>query len=333
MPQHELEKMVLFHQVGFSLWDMSDERVGELRRLFPDIQFVSVTDLDTLAREVVDADALCSMRITPGVFHSARRLKWIHSVAAGVGGLMIPGVLKSEIFITNARGIFSTVMAEHTLGVMLAFSRRLIDSYRFQQQHQWAREELWNMRPQMGEIAGKVVGIIGYGSIGHEIATRARAFGMTVCAVKKNLLEGTEDADRVYPPSELVEVLRQSDFIIVALPHTPETKNFIGEAELCVMKASAYLINIGRGKLIDEMALMRALEGGRLAGAALDVFETEPLPADHPLWDQQNILITPHCSGNFPQYWDRSRALLCRNIRRFREGRELLNLVDKKRGY
>jgi phosphoglycerate dehydrogenase-like enzyme len=333
MPQHELRKMVLFHQVGFSLWNMSDERVGELQQLFPDIQFVSATDLDSLAREVVDADALCSMRITSGVFHSARRLKWIHSVAAGVGGLMIPEVLKSEILITNARGIFSTVMAEHTLGVMLAFSRRLIDSYRFQQQHHWAREELWNMRPHMGEIAGKVVGIIGYGSIGHEIARRARAFGMIVCAVKKNIQEGTEDADRVYLLSELAEVLRQSDFIILALPHTPETKHLIGEAELRVMKASAYLINIGRGKLIDETALMRALEEGRLAGAALDVFETEPLPADHPLWDQRNVLITPHCSSNFSQYWDRSRALLCSNIRRFRGGMELLNLVDKKRGY
>jgi phosphoglycerate dehydrogenase-like enzyme len=333
MSQRELRKMVFFHRFGFSLWDASNERVAELGNLFPDIEFLNLADPQDLAKEIHDADAVCSMRVTPQLFRAAQRLKWIHSLAAGVGGLMIPEVLAGDVLITNARGLFSTVIAEHALGVILSFSRRLPDSLRFQQQHHWAREELWALEPKMGEISGKALGIVGYGSIGQAIAKRARAFGMTVLAVKKSLSTGTEFADRVFPLSHLHEVLRQSDFVVLALPHTPDTKQVMGRREFETMKPTAYLINVGRGKLIDEAALLQALQEKRLAGAALDVFETEPLLPDHPLWDAPNVLITPHSSGNFPEFWARSRDLIAENIRLFREGKPLKNLVDKKRGY
>lgn len=246
---------------------------------------------------------------------------------------MIPEVLSSDVFITNARGIFSTVMAEHTLGMILAFSRRLIDSYRFQQHHQWARDDLWTLQPPMGPICGKTLGIIGYGSIGREIAIRARALGMKILALKKDPSTGTEYADRVLTLAQRTELLKESDFVVLALPHTPDTKQVLGDAEFNVIKPGAYVINIGRGKLIDEEALLRALREGRIAGAGLDVFSTEPLPEDHPLWEQPNVLITPHSAAIFPEYWPSSLALLAENIRRFRSGETLKNLVDKNRGY
>jgi phosphoglycerate dehydrogenase-like enzyme len=325
--------MVLHHQVGFSLWNMTEQRARDLRDLFPDIHFVNTEDPETLAEQIVDADALCSMRITSGLFRAAARMKWIHSLAAGIGGLMIPEVLSSEVLITNARGVFSTVMAEHTLGMILAFSRRLLDSYRLQQHHQWGRDALWALQPSMGEIRGKTLGIIGYGSIGREIATRARALGMRILALKKDPSKGVEHADHVLTLGQRHELLKESDFVVLALPHTPDTKQVLGEAEFNVMKPSAYVINIGRGKLIDEGAMLSALQEGRIAGAALDVFSTEPLPEDHPLWEQPNVLITPHSAAIFPEFWPRSLALLAENIRRFRSGETLKNLVDKKRGY
>ncbi|MGB7623434.1 MAG: D-2-hydroxyacid dehydrogenase [Terriglobia bacterium] len=333
MSRHKLNKMVLYHQVGFSLWNMTEERAGDLKNLFPDIHFINTPDVPALAEQIVDADALCSMRITPDLFGTATKLKWIHSVAAGIGGLMIPEVLASDVVITNARGIFSTVMAEHTLGMMLAFSRRLLDSYRYQQHRQWARTILGELEPQMGEISGKTLGIIGYGSIGREIARRARGFGMRILALKKDPSTGGEDADQVFTLGQRNELLKDSDFVVLALPHTPDTKQVLGEAEFKVMKSSVYIINIGRGRLIDENALLHALRDGRIAGAGLDVFATEPLPADHPLWDEPNVLITPHSAAIFPEFWPRSLALLAENIRRFRSGETLKNLVDKKRGY
>ncbi|MBZ5553536.1 MAG: D-2-hydroxyacid dehydrogenase [Acidobacteriia bacterium] len=333
MATRDLKKMVLYHQVGFSLWNMTEDRTRDLRNLFPDIHFVNTEDLKALAEQIVDADALCAMRITSELFRGAAGLKWIHSVAAGIGGLMIPEVLSSDVFITNARGIFSTVMAEHTLGMILAFSRRLIDSYRFQQHHQWARDDLWTLQPPMGPICGKTLGIIGYGSIGREIAIRARALGMKILALKKDPSTGTEYADRVLTLAQRTELLKESDFVVLALPHTPDTKQVLGDAEFNVIKPGAYVINIGRGKLIDEEALLRALREGRIAGAGLDVFSTEPLPEDHPLWEQPNVLITPHSAAIFPEYWPSSLALLAENIRRFRSGETLKNLVDKNRGY
>jgi D-2-hydroxyacid dehydrogenase (NADP+) len=333
MSRHELNKMVFYHQVGFSLWNMTEERAGDLKNLFPDIHFINTPDVPALAEQIVDADALCSMRITPDLFGAATKLKWIHSVAAGIGGLMIPEVLASDVVITNARGIFSTVMAEHTLGMMLAFSRRLLDSYRYQQHRQWARATLGELEPRMGEISGKTLSIIGYGSIGREIARRARGFGMRILALKKDPSTGGEDADQVFTLGQLHELLKDSDFVVLALPHTPDTKQVLGEAEFKVMKSSVYVINIGRGRLIDEDALLRALRDGRIAGAGLDVFATEPLPADHPLWGEPNVLITPHSAAIFPEFWPRSLALLAENIRRFRSGETMKNLVDKKRGY
>lgn len=333
MPPRELHKMAFYHPVGFSLWNISDERVADLKNVFPDIHFVNTDNLETLVAELTDADALCSMRMTPELFRAAKKLKWIHSVAAGVGGLMIPEVLASDVLITNARGIFSVIMAEHTVGLMLACSRRLFDSYRFQRAHVWSREQLWAMPPPMGEVQGKTLGIIGLGSIGQEISKRARAFGMRVLGVKKDLASGAEHADRVYSLPQLNEVLQESDFVVLTLPHTPETKRLMSDAPLGAMKPSAYLINVGRGKLVDEEALLRALNEQRLAGAALDVFETEPLPPNSPLWDHPKIFITPHSSACFPEFWQRSRDLIIENIRRFRSGAPLKNSVDKQKGY
>ncbi len=330
---HRLEKMVFFHQTGFSLWDITEDRVAYFRPIFPDIQFVSATGMEPLARESVDADAICSMRITAELVQGAKRLQWIHSPAAGLGGLMIPEVLNSDIAVTNAKGVLSEVMAEHAMGFILACSRRFLDSFHFQHQHQWAQEKLWTLKPTLDQVQGKTLGIVGLGSIGREISKRARAFGMQILAVKRNPESGGDAADRVFPLSQLETMLHDSDFVVLALPHTPETKHVMSDAQFAAMKPSAYLINIARGKLIDEKALLRALDKNLLAGAALDVLETEPLPPDSPLWDHPRVFITPHCSSVFPDFWPRSRTLIAENIRRFLGGKTLLNLIDKKKGY
>lgn len=264
------------------------------------------------------------------VWRHAGKVRWIHSLAAGVDKLLFPELIASPVPVTNARGVFKRSLAEFAVLGMLYFYkhvRRLVDS---QITHRWDSFLVdW--------LPGKIMGIVGYGEIGRECATLAKRMGVKIYATRRNpeLSHGDPILDRIFPASKLREMLKEVDIVLAAAPLTPETRHMIGEPEFNVMKASAIIINVGRGPVIDEAALIRALQSQRIAGAALDVFEHEPLPENHPFWDMRNVLISPHCADRTrePDWLDLSMECFIENFHRFISGEELLNVVDKKAGY
>jgi phosphoglycerate dehydrogenase-like enzyme len=260
-------------------------------------------------------------------------LKWIHSTAAGVAQLMYPELRESGILLTNPRGVFSVPMAEHTMGLMIAMARNFPDSVRFQDKSAWGQQALWDMPRQLTELNGKILLIVGFGSIGEELAKRAKAFDMRVWGVTRSGKGNMSLTEKIVPASELHSVLPEADYVVIAAPETSETKRLIGAAEISKMKPGARLINVGRGSLLDEIALIAALERGHMSGAALDVAGIEPLPADSPLWKAPNLFITPHTSAVSDRLWQRETELLVDLLERWFGGREMKNIVDLTRGY
>lgn len=324
--------IVIYHP--FDLWRAPDWFAERVRKEFPNVRVVRLDDYKTLTREITDTDILMSWSITAEQLAVAGRLQWIHSPAAAVHRLMIPELQQSNITVTSARGLHGPVVAEHVMALVLAMAKRLPSAMRYQQRKLWGQESLWNERPRPREIAGATLGLVGVGSIGQEVAERASAMGMNVIAVRgSNRGEAPAFVSRVHGPEELDRVLEAADYLVLAAPVTPQTKEMINAARLAKMKQGAYLINVARGALIDEPALVDALRQGLIAGAALDVFEHEPLATDSPLWAMENVLITPHSAAMTEKLWDRHFELLCRNLRAFLAGQPLLGVVDKQRGY
>jgi len=246
---------------------------------------------------VADTDIFVGWSLRPEQFKLARKLKWIHSTAAGVGQLMYPELRQSGITVTNASGIHTIAMAEHVLGFLVALARRFPDALRHQWQRRWAQQEIWDAQLRPRELRGQVLLIVGFGAIGHELAKRVRPLGMQIWAVTRSGQGDTALADRILPASRLDEVLHEADYVVLAAPETPETHHLIGQKQLQQMKPTAFLINVARGSLIDEAALIETLERRAIAGAALDVAQQEPLPPESPLWSLDNVLITPHISA------------------------------------
>ncbi|MDR5709673.1 MAG: D-2-hydroxyacid dehydrogenase, partial [Armatimonadota bacterium] len=272
----------------------------------------------------VEAEVWVGWDLPEGTLERAERLRWVHSTAAGVENLL-PKLAGRDVLLTNSRGIHAIPMAEHVLGCLLVFARNLHLAFRHQVHRRWQPEP-------GGELWGATVGILGLGAIGQEVARRCRAFGARVVGLRRTAAPVPE-VEEVYGPEGLEAVLRRSDYVVLTLPLTPQTRGLIGAQELGWMKPGAVLVNVGRGALLDERALVEALRSGRLRGAALDVFETEPLSPEHPLWDLPNVLITPHVSGNSPRYMDRAIPLFCDNLRRYLRGEGLRNVVDPELGY
>lgn len=274
-----------------------------------------------------DADILIvSWRLPAGSVASAGSLKWIHSIGAGVDGILTPDVLESKAVVTSSSGIHREPISEHVLAFMLSFVRCFHTFARQQMRKEWKRYELQ-------ELAGKTLGIIGLGEIGSEIAVKAKALGMRVIAVKRTPGEKPNSVDALWTQDRVKDLLGDSNFVVLSLPLTSETRGFIGEPELRAMKKSAYLINISRGKIVQEPKLIQALREGWIAGAGLDVFEEEPLPEKSELWEMPNVIVTPHVAGSNPQYTERAMTIFEENLMRFLKGEELLNLVDKRLGY
>jgi phosphoglycerate dehydrogenase-like enzyme len=263
----------------------------------------------------------------------AKKLKWIHSTAAGVAQLMYPELRESGLLVTNPSGIFSVPMAEHTMGLLVAQARNFPDSVRQQDAKRWAQQEIWDKPQHLTELNGQVLLIVGYGSIGREVAKRAKAFEMRVWGVTRSGEGEREYAEKIFSAARLHEALPEADYVLIAAPETAETKHLIGAGEIAKMKQGARLVNVGRGSLLDEAALIRALETGALSGAALDVAETEPLPEESPLWRAPNLMITPHTSGVSDRLWVRQAEILMELLERWFDGREMFNRVDFARGY
>src|SRR5882757_3755456 len=326
-------KLVICVWHPFTEWRPKPAMAETIRKRWPEMRVLHLPNYDHLAKELPDTDIFVGYSLRPQQLKEARKLKWIHSTAAGVAQLMYPELRDSGIMVTNPSGIFSVPMAEHTVGLLLALARNFPDSVRGQDRARWAQQEIWDQPQHLTELNGKVLLIVGYGSIGREVAKRAKAFDMQVWGVTRSGNGELAHVEKIFAAAQLYEALRGADYILICAPETAETKNLIGAAEIAEMKRGARLINVARGSLLDETALVQALKSGALGGAALDVTATEPLPAESPLWKAPNLFITPHTSGVSDRLWDRQTAILIDLLERWFAGQELFNCVDFARGY
>jgi phosphoglycerate dehydrogenase-like enzyme len=246
---------------------------------------------------------------------------------------MTPELLASDIVVTNARDVHGPVVAEHAIALAFALAKRLPQSVRYQQQKHWAQHDLWDQRLRPRELSGATMTIVGLGAIGAPLARLAKSLGMRVVGVREHPERGSEVADAVHGFEELDAALSAGDFIVLAVPVTPKTRHLMNARRLARLKPDAYLINVGRGVLLDEAALLDALRARSFGGAALDVTTEEPLPPESPLWEMENVLITPHIAGLTEKMWERHYEHYTKNLRRFLSGDRLLWVVDKEKGY
>ena len=326
-------KLIICVWHRFSLWNPPSEMAARIRERWPEMRVAHLPNYDGLDAELPDTDIFVGFSLRPEQFGLARKLKWLHSTAAGVGQLMYPELRKSGIEVTNASGVHTIPMAEHILGMLVAMARRFPDCFRYQQQSHWAQQELWDSPVRPRELHGQTLLLIGFGAVGRAVAKAVRPLGMRVWAVTRSGEGDQELAEKIVPVARLHEVLPEADFVILAAPETPETRRMIGAPELARMKSSTYFVNVSRGALVDEPSLIAALERCAIAGAALDVASQEPLPPDSSLWKLENAFITPHMSAVSDQLWTRQTDLLIANLERWFSGGELLNRVNLERGY
>src|SRR5712671_4751649 len=326
-------KLLIFVCHPFDLWNAPDWFSERLLAEFPQLNVVHLPDYKQVDAEIADAEIAIAWSIRPEQIQAAKKLRWIHSPAAAVHQLIFPELVESGIVLTNARDVHGPVVAEHVIALIFALAKRIPDAVRLQDKHEWGQQRMWDELPRVREVAGATVGLIGLGSIGRAVAKSAKALGMRVIAVREHPEKGREGVDAVFGPARIDEVFRQADYVVLAAPVTDGTKAIANAERLALMKSDACLINVGRGPLVDELALAAALREKRIGGAALDVFPKEPLAADSPLWDVPNLLITPHTAALTDKLWERHYALFSENLRRHLAGQPLLAVVDKRRGY
>ncbi len=299
-------------------------------------EVLCIADTDEFLARLRETEILCSYRLPQNWHELAPNLRWLQAAGAGIDELQPTGILESNsgVIVTTAVGINATTIGEYVFGSMLMFNRTWPELVRLQDRHIWPRSVNWY---KLGgrELVDQTLGIIGLGSIGGRIAQLGKAFGMRVLATRRSARAGdvAPDVDQLYPMTQLHEMLRQSDYVVVAVPLTTETAGMIGEAELRAMQPHTYLVNIARGRVINEAMLIRALQEGWIAGAGLDVTEEEPLPRTSPLYSLPNVILTPHISGVSVHYDKRLTALFADNLRRYRAGEPLRNRYDPTRGY
>ena len=286
-----------------------------------------------LVKVLSEIEVLYAWGLAQRLVSQAPKLRWIHTPLTGVDRLLNPDLRATEIRVTCSRGVNSVAVAEHTFAVVMALTRGVAEAVQAQAHRRWRQTELYARNPPLTELKGKTLGIYGVGEIGRELATRAQAFGMKVWAVARTTKTAPPGVDKLMPMTRAETMVRMADVLVLALPLTPETQGLFGERLLRRMKSSAILVNIGRGGLIQEPALVRALREGWIGGACLDVFGTEPLSQTNPLWAMPNVVITPHVAGLHPDYMARSADLFLDNMKRYLGGKPLLNEVDLQAGY
>jgi phosphoglycerate dehydrogenase-like enzyme len=283
-----------------------------------------------LAEAIADADAVFAWRsvreLLPEVWPKAARLRWIQSASDGVDWLLFPELVESDVVVTNARGVFDQAIAEYVVGLMLAFAKGLLGVIEGQRNREWRNRET-------EVLAGKRLLVAGVGPIGRAIGRAGRDLGMEVRGVGRTARAGDDVFGAIAATDALAEAVGWADYVVNALPATPATRHLFDAPVFESMRGSARFINVGRGATVDEAALIEALRGARIAGAALDVFEREPLPPDSPFWELPNTIVSPHMSGDFEGWLEAVVRLFVDNLRRFVAGEPLLNVVDKRQGY
>ncbi|MBX5449129.1 D-2-hydroxyacid dehydrogenase [Thermogemmatispora sp.] len=312
-----------------------DEEALERIREAAQGEVVLATRDEELMAHVGSAEIICGFRLPKNILQLAPRLRWLQFAGAGVDGLRDTGLLDpdSGVIVTTASGIHASTIGEYVFGSMIMFNRSWPELVRLQDRHIWGNTAWYHLRTL--ELYGQTLGVIGVGSIGRYVARLGRAFGMRVLGVRRSARGGEQDQDveRYYAFSQLREMLPLCDYVVIATPLTPETEHLIGEPELRAMRRTAYLVNVARGRVIDEQALIRALREGWIAGAGLDVTEIEPLPQESPLYSLPNVILTPHISGESVHYGARLASLFVENLQRYRRGEALRNRYDPQRGY
>ncbi|MCO6454877.1 MAG: D-2-hydroxyacid dehydrogenase [Pirellulaceae bacterium] len=321
---------------------VDDYRLARIRQAAAGGVVVNARDTEQARQELPDADAFFG-KMTPELLAVAGQLRWVQAPTASLEHYVFPELVEHPCVLTNMRGLFSDVIADHVFGYILCFARNLHLYIRRQIQRRWEPVGGESARSTFAAGPGQVsamdlahrhlsdctVGIVGLGQIGREVARRARAFEMRVLAVDPVAWPAPDDVDALWDLAGLPRLLSESDFVVIAAPHTPSTAGMFGAEQFRQMRTSAYLINIGRGVIVRLDELTAALQAGQLAGAALDVFETEPLPEAHPLWAMENVIITPHVAACSPHIAGRHLDVLLNNIRRFRSGMPLWNVASK----
>ncbi len=291
---------------------------------------VRYTDEAGLADALSGADALFVYDFlstaVPGAWHAADRLRWLHIASAGVDPVLFPGLQESDVVLTNSRGVFDGAIAEYVLGVVLTFAKDFVRSWDLQRQKQWKHRE-------SERVSGRRVLVVGTGPIGRAIARLLRAAGMSVAGVGRRARTGDPDFGDVHVSAELTRHLPEADYVVAVAPLTEQTKGMFDARTFAAMKPGARFVNVGRGELVVPSDLVGALRDGPLGGAALDVFDTEPLPSESPLWTMENVLISPHMSGDFVGWRNTLVEVFADNFRRWRAGEPLRNVVDKQLGY
>ncbi len=322
-------KILLLKTEGAIPLLIREKHIETIRTVDKNIEVAVVSPLDKkeLEKHLISADVIAGV---PGAIPSisnAKNLKWIHSFSAGVEKVLTPEVVKSKVIVTNSSGIHAIPIAEHVLGFMLIFTRRFYDTFRKQER------KVWRTNQDLTELRSKTVLIVGLGHIGTEVARLASLLGSHVLAIKQDIKHKPKFVDKLFTIEKLEQILPKTDFIISCLPLTNETHHLFDMKKFKMMKKTAIIINIGRGGLIHEKELIRALDKKIIGGAALDVTEEEPLPQESRLWRMENVVITPHHSGWSEKYMDRAIDLFCINLKAYLAKKPLPNLVDKKRGY
>ena len=325
------------------------DRVQKIQSAAGEMMVSNVTDEKAAVGEIVDADALFG-KLTPTILAAARKLRWVQSPTSDLSHYVFPELVEHPCVLTNMRGLFSDVIADHVFGLMLCFARNLHRYIRQQVDGHWfpigADGAATQRSLRDAAIAGAGVittmdrthfhlgdctlGVVGLGGIGTEVTRRAVALGMRVVVVDPVKDSAPNGVETLWRPDQLSNLLAESDFVVIAAPHTPATEKMFRRPQLRQMKTTAYLINIGRGVIVDLQDLVAALNAGEIAGAGLDVFETEPLPTDHPLWRMENVIITPHVAAASMRIAERHLEVLLDNIRRFVCGEPLQNVADKE---
>lgn len=326
---------------------VDSDRFTAIQGAAGNMSVVNVDSPDQARKEIVDADAFFG-KMTPELLASAGNLKWVQSPTASLEHYLFPELIEHPCQLSNMRGLFSDVIADHVMGYVLCFARNLHLYLRRQLDARWApvgNEDMTEQAFVTGpasvspvdaahlHLADSTIGVVGAGCIGREICRRAAAFNMTVLAIDPECRTVEGVVDDVWTPDRLPDLLATSDFVVIAAPHTPDTFKMFRTRQFEQMKDSGILINIGRGVIVDLEDLTCALENHRIAGAALDVFETEPLPSDHRLWNMENVILTPHIAAASPRIAERHLETLLVNIRRFVEGEPPKTLVDKRQWF
>jgi phosphoglycerate dehydrogenase-like enzyme len=313
-------------------WKIPEPDREALERRFPAVRIASVESEDALAAELADATIFFGFTFPEPLFAQAKQLRWVHSASAGIEANLFPALVESDVILTNSSGLHEICIPEHVLALVFAFARNLPAAFRLKQEQRWDRIEPLR-RGGIREVAGANLAILGAGPIGAALAGKAAALGLHVRVLRRNPGKPVAGAEQVVGPAALHELLGWAHYVVLAVPLTAQTRQLIGPAELRAMRSDAILINIARGDVVDQDALVAALREGVIAGAGLDVATPEPLPAGNPLWELPNVILTPHVSGYLRGYFPGVLAIFSDNLARFVAGTPLRNVVDKQLGY